>query len=94
MSIFILHFYYFVWQMATISVRVDDKLKEQTYQLADELGISFSTLVTVWMKKFVREKKIEIGVDDTHREWYADKHMVEVNAPANDVFTYLQTLQK
>jgi len=78
--------------MATMSVRVDDTLKEQTNYLAQEMGISMSSLITLWMKKFVREKKLEITIDDTFCEWYTDKEMVEVHAPAHEVVHYLDSL--
>lgn len=81
--------------MATISIRVDDKLKEQTNQLADEMGISLSMLVTVWMKKFVREKRLEISIDDTHPEWYTNKNMVDFgDVPADEVLKFIASLDK
>lgn len=87
-------FLVFLHAMATISIRVDDTLKKETQYLSDELGISLSSLITMWMKKFVREKKLEIVLDDTHRAWYEGKDMVEVNAPAKEVRDYLHLLQK
>ncbi len=40
--------------MATISIRVDDKLKEQLMRASDEIGLSMSSLFTVWAKSFLR----------------------------------------
>ena len=94
MYILVIHLTTNVLQMATITARVDDELKKKVTHLADEMGISLSTLITVRMRKFLREKKLEVEIDDTHRSWYEDKDMIEVNAPAQEVIAYLDSLQK
>ncbi len=52
----------------TLSVRVDAKLKKDASKLADKLGVSLGTVFTVYLKKFLREKRLVIEeYDDT--EW-------------------------
>ena len=52
----------------TLSVRVDAKLKKDASKLADKLGVSWGTVFTVYLKKFLREKRLVIEeYDDT--EW-------------------------
>ena len=52
----------------TLSVRVDAKLKKDASKLADKLGVSLGTVLTVYLKQFLREKRLVIEeYDDT--EW-------------------------
>ena len=52
----------------TLSVRVDAKLKKDASKLADKLGVSLGTVFTVYLKQFLREKRLVIEeYDDT--EW-------------------------
>ena len=46
----------------TISVRMDDKLKQQFDYVCNELGLSMSTAITMLAKKMAREKRIPFDV--------------------------------
>ena len=46
--------------MATISVRMDDNLKQETENILDELGLNMSTAVTMLAKAIVRERRFPI----------------------------------
>lgn len=78
--------------MAVVSTRVDDTLKKNAQKLAEHFGISLSTLIHMWMKQFVRTKKISIELDDTDPLYYEDA--IEVNEPAEVVLAYLQKLKE
>ena len=39
--------------MATVSARLDDELKTKADSIADEIGISLSTAISVFLKQFV-----------------------------------------
>jgi len=39
--------------MATISARIDDKLKENAESVADAIGVPLSTAINIFLKKFV-----------------------------------------
>ena len=43
---------------STISIRVDDKLKKSFDELCNEIGLSNSAAVTIFMKAAVREQRI------------------------------------
>lgn len=95
MYILVTHLTTIVLHMATITARVDDELKKKVTHLADEMGISLSTLITVWMRKFLREKKLEVEIDDTHLAWYEDKDMIDFeDTPATEVIAFLDSLEK
>ncbi|MBP3365867.1 MAG: type II toxin-antitoxin system RelB/DinJ family antitoxin [Treponema sp.] len=52
--------------MATLSVRLDDKTKDEFAKFCDTVGMSVSTLFSVFAKTVVREQKIpfEISAKD------------------------------
>ena len=41
-----------------ISVKMDKSLKKAAQETADEIGISLSTLINSFLKKFVRDKEV------------------------------------
>lgn len=43
---------------ATMTIRMDENLKKQAEMICDEIGLSVSTVVTNFIKKFVMEKGI------------------------------------
>ena len=43
---------------STISIRVDEKLKKSFDELCNEIGLSNSAAVTIFMKAAVRERRI------------------------------------
>jgi addiction module RelB/DinJ family antitoxin len=49
--------------MATISTRVDDSIKEDFAKLCESMGLSMGTAVTLWIKQFLRTKKLEVTID-------------------------------
>jgi len=42
--------------MATISARIDDQLKARAEQIADSIGIPLSSVINVFLRRFVVEK--------------------------------------
>ena len=63
-----LYLLYTIISTDTISVRVQAKLKKDASRLADKLGISFGTVFTVYLKQFLREKRLVIEEYD-NTEW-------------------------
>ena len=56
--------------MATITVRLDDDLKNSFARTCDEMGMDMTTAITVFAKKVSREKRIpfEISADPFYSE--------------------------
>lgn len=42
------------------NLRIEKKLKEQASDLAKQMGVSLSTIITLLLQKFVKEKRIEV----------------------------------
>lgn len=46
------------------NLRVDSLLKAQAGDVAQQMWLSLSTVMSILLRKFVREKKLEIGLDE------------------------------
>ncbi len=48
--------------MATISARIDDQLKIEAEQVADDIGIPLSTAINIFLKRFSAERGFPFDV--------------------------------
>lgn len=61
--------------MATLSIRLDNKTKEDFAKFCDTVGMSVSTLFSVFAKTVVREQKIPFEIsakDDSDDGFYSE----------------------
>lgn len=63
--------------MSQVNVRVDDEVKKEAEEILDEMGLSMTTAVNVFLKTVVRERRIpfEISADP----FYSDANMKYLN---------------
>ena len=56
--------------MAQISLRVDDDVKRGAEQTVDDIGLSMSTAINIFLKKVARERRIpfELSADPFYSE--------------------------
>lgn len=71
--------------MAQISMRIDDDLKKQAEALFDELGLTLSSAVTVFVKQSIRQGGIpfEVTTDPLYSKSniaHLEKSIAEFNA--------------
>lgn len=59
--------------MATITVRLDDNLKNNFAETCNELGMDMTTAFTIFAKKVTREKKIPFEV--SYDPFYSERNM-------------------
>lgn len=66
--------------MTQINVRVDDDVKQKAEQVCEDLGMSMSTAITIFLKKMGREKRIpfEVSVDP----FYSEQNMARLRKSA------------
>lgn len=69
--------------MAQISLRVDDDVKRNAEKALDDIGLSMSAAINVFLKKVAREKRIpfELSVDPFYSEnniRYLEKIMSDI----------------
>ena len=44
--------------MAQVSLRIDDKIKKDAEQVCDDIGISMSAAITIYLKRLGKERRI------------------------------------
>ena len=44
--------------MAQVSFRIDDKIKKDAEQVCDDIGISMSVAITIYLKRLGKERRI------------------------------------
>jgi antitoxin component of RelBE/YafQ-DinJ toxin-antitoxin module len=77
----------------TIAIRLPSKLKKDAIKVSDDLGISLSTVIQTYLKKFIIEKHIIIWNPDNHISYYENSDdYVKVNSSAEDVASFLRTI--
>ena len=54
-----------------ITIRMDEDLKREADALFDEMGMSFTTAINVFVRQALREGRIPFDVKTTPRERYA-----------------------
>lgn len=48
--------------MANISIRMEDKLKQQAEELFSDLGMNLTTAITIFVKQSIREQRIPFEI--------------------------------
>lgn len=86
--------------MANINIQINDDLKEQAEHLFDELGMNFSTAVSIFVKQSIRQGGIPfpvtIGVDPFYNTANMKRldHSIQQMAEGKCVTKTLEELEK
>lgn len=69
--------------MAQISLRVDDEIKRNAERTLDDIGLSMSTAINIFLKTVVRENRIpfELSADP----FYSKENMDELERRVADI---------
>lgn len=62
--------------MAQISLRVDDEVKRCAEQTFDDIGLSMSTAINIFLKKVARERRIPFEL--TADPFYSESNMAHL----------------
>lgn len=46
------------------NLRIDTELKQQAFEIANQMGLSLSAVMSLLLRKFVLEKRIEVWLDE------------------------------
>lgn len=78
--------------MAQISLRVDDNLKRSAERTFDDIGLSMSTAINIFLKTVVRENRIpfELSADP----FYSKENMEELERRVADIHSGKSTLKE
>jgi len=69
--------------MTTLTLRLDDSLKEEAMILAKKLWLSLNQLINLKLREFVWSGSININLFENN------SNLIEVNEPAQNVLDYL-----
>lgn len=69
--------------MASVTIRMDDKLKKQAEKLFEEMGMNMTTAITIFAKAVVRQGKIpfEIAADP----FWSDENQAELRRRIEEI---------
>jgi len=78
--------------MAQISLRVDDKTKRDAEKTLNEIGLSMSTAINIFLKAVARENRIpfELSADP----FYSTENMAEIERRIHDIRSGKSTLKE
>lgn len=78
--------------MAQISLRIDDEVKRNAERTLDEIGLSMSTAITIFLKTVVRENRIpfELSADS----FYSKENITELERRVADIRSGKSTLKE
>lgn len=78
--------------MAQINLRVDDKLKSSAERTLNDIGLSMSTAINIFLKTVVRENRIpfELSADP----FYSKENMEELERRVADIRSGKSTLKE
>lgn len=62
-----------------VTIRIDEDLKEEADQLFDDLGMSFTTAINVFVKQSLREGRIPFEITKTPRMASSDHSVVSLS---------------
>ena len=78
--------------MTQISLRVDEEVKRNAEKTFNEIGLSMSTAINIFLKKVARENRIpfELSIDP----FYSRENMAELERRINSVRSRESTLKE
>jgi len=78
--------------MAQISLRIDDEVKRNAERTLDEIGLSMSTAINIFLKTVVRENRIpfELSADP----FYSRENISELERRVADIRSGKSTLKE
>lgn len=65
---------------STITVRIDNGIKEQAEILFDSIGINTTTAITMFLKAAIRENKIPFELKGSSDPFYSEENMRHLRA--------------
>ena len=83
----------------TTSIKIDKEIKDQATALANELGLSLSSVINATLKKFVIERRVVLSVapefnEKTEKEFLAMHEDVKNNKNLSKIYTNSDDLKK
>ena len=80
--------------MAQLNIRIDDRLKEKGEKLFNELGMSFSTAIAVFISQSVREGGLPFNVTAKTDSFFSKTNIERLRDTIKDMETGHEIIRK
>ena len=64
--------------MTTVSIRLDDDMKQQLDSMCDEMGMNLTTFFTIYAKKALRDRRIPFDITAPVEPFYSESNMAQL----------------
>ncbi len=64
--------------MTTVSIRLDDEMKQQLDIMCDEMGMNITTFFMIYAKKALRDRRIPFEIAAPVDPFYAETNMAQI----------------
>lgn len=64
--------------MTTVSIRLDDEMKQQLDIMCDEMGMNITTFFMIYAKKALRDRRIPFEVAAPVDPFYSETNMAQI----------------
>ena len=71
--------------MTTISLRLDDDMKQQLDIMCDEMGMNLTTFFMIYAKKALRDRRIPFEITAPIDEFYSEGNMAQLKKAEHQV---------
>ena len=71
--------------MTTISLRFDDKMKQELDEMCEEMGMNLTTFFMIYAKKALRERRIPFEVAAPIDPFYSESNLAQIAKAAKQV---------
>lgn len=64
--------------MTTVSIRLDDEMKQQLDIMCDEMGMNITTFFMIYAKKALRDRRIPFEIAAPADAFYSETNMAQI----------------
>lgn len=64
--------------MTTVSIRLEDEMKQQLDIMCDEMGMNITTFFMIYAKKVLRDRRIPFEIAAPVDPFYSETNMVQI----------------
>lgn len=64
--------------MTTVSIRLDDDMKQQLDAMCDDMGMNLSTFFMIYAKKALRDRRIPFDITAPVDPFYSESNMAQL----------------
>ena len=71
--------------MTTISIRLDDEMKQDLDEMCDEMGINLTTFFMIYAKRALRDRRIPFDVSAPADPFYSSSNLRQLEKASHQI---------